>query len=165
MQSEFTIRPVRLTDAEAITGIYNPFITQTTISFETQPLTAEEMRQRIAEISSSYPYFVCEKSGQVCGYCYVHAWKERKAYAHTLEVTIYLAPSAQGHGVGVEMLRQLIDASRQCGAKVLIACITGGNDRSIRLHRSLGFEQVSCFKNVGYKFGKLLDVVDLELIL
>lgn len=165
MYPEIIIRPVRIADAEAVLNIYNPFITQTTVSFETQPLALEKMRQRIEGISSSYPYFVCELEDRVCGFCYAHAWKERRAYAHTFEVTIYLSPLAQGKGVGVIMLRRLIEASRQRGAKVLIACITANNERSIRLHRSLGFEQVSHFKNVGCKFGQILDVVDMELVL
>lgn len=166
MSSQITIRPVRPTDdAQAITDIYNPFITQTTVSFETEPLSVEVMRQRIEEISANYPYFICEEEGKVCGYCYVHAWKERKAYAGTLEVTIYLSPSAQGRGIGTKMLKRLIDVCKQRGTKALIACITEGNNHSIRLHQSLGFKQVSHFKNVGYKFGKMLDVVDLELLL
>lgn len=159
------IRKVKPTDAEAITSIYNPFITDTTVSFETEPLSTDEMLKRIKEISAQYPYYVYEEDRKVQGYCYVHAWKERKAYAHTFEVTIYLAPSAQGHGIGKEMLKLLIEESKNLGAKALVACITEGNNHSIALHRSLGFEQVSHFKNVGYKFGRMLDVIDLELIL
>ena len=165
MSQAINIRKVRPSDATAITAIYNPFITDTTVSFETEPLSPAQMLQRIEQISAHYPYYVCEIEGQVCGYCYVHPWKERMAYSHTLEVTIYLAPLAQGYGVGRQMLQKLIDDSREIGAKALIACITEENEHSIHFHRSMGFEQVSHFKNVGYKFGRMLDVADFELLL
>ena len=157
------IRKVKSSDAAAITAIYNPFITGTTVSFETEPLTTAQMLQRIEQIALHYPYYVCEEDGNVCGYCYVHPWKERKAYSQTLEVTIYLSPSAQGRGIGKQMLLKLIDDCRMMGAKALIACITAENEHSIRFHRSMGFEHVSHFKHVGCKFGRMLDVVDLEL--
>ena len=160
------IRKVTLDDAAAITRIYNPFVTDTTVTFETVPVSVDEMRRRIAEISAQYPYYVWQDdAGDVTGYCYVHAWKPRAAYAYTYEVTIYLAPEAQGQGIGRQMISLLINESRQLGAQALIACITEGNEHSIRLHRSMGFEQVSHFRKVGRKFGQVLDVVDLELVL
>lgn len=165
MSSVIEIRRVRPSDAAAITAIYNPFITDTTVSFETEPLTTAQMLQRIEQISAHYPYYVCEIGGQVCGYCYLHPWKERVAYSHTLEVTIYLVPSAQSQGVGRQMLQRLINDGRNMGAKALIACITEENEHSMHFHRSMGFEQVSHFKNVGYKFGRMLDVADFELLL
>ena len=73
------IRKVRLDDAPSITNIYNPFITQTTVSFETEKVSTEQMAKRIKEISTLYPYYVYEEDGQVLGYCYLHAWKERAA--------------------------------------------------------------------------------------
>lgn len=86
------IRKVTPDDAQAITDIYNPFITHTTVTFETEPVSVDEMRRRIVTLSADYPYYVYEHQGQVLGYCYLHAWKPRAAYARTLEVTIYLAP-------------------------------------------------------------------------
>lgn len=157
------IRKVTLADAPVITSIYNRYIEETTISFEEAPLSESEMAERIREISASFPYYVYEVDGQIAGYCYAHKWKERAAYGHTLETTIYLAPRYLHHGVGTLLMKRLIDDCRKAGYRALIACITGGNEASIGLHRSLGFEQVSHFKNVGMKFGKMLDVVDLEL--
>lgn len=159
------IRPVTLADAQAITDIYNPFITQTTVTFEVEAVSVEEMASRIKDISAHYPYYVYEKDGRVMGYCYLHAWKPRPAYARTLEITIYLAPEAQSRGIGRPMIERLIADARQIGAQALIACITQGNDHSVRFHQSMGFKQVSHFEKVGYKFGRMLDVVDLELSL
>lgn len=159
------IREVTPEDAAALAAVYNPFVTGTAITFETQPVSAAEMRRRIEELSPRYPYYVYEDGGEVLGYCYLHPWKPRAAYSRTWEVTIYLSSAAQGRGVGSEMLRRLIADARERGVIALIACITQGNEHSIGFHKHLGFKQVSLFEKVGYKFGRMLDVVDLELVL
>ena len=159
------IRKVNATDAQAIAHIYNHYVLNTTISFETQAVTTAHMLHRITSISAQYPYLVYEHEGRVVGYCYAHLWKERVAYSQTLETTIYLHPDYCHRGIGKRLMQQLIEQWRAQGFHALIACITGGNEGSIALHQSLGFEQRSCFKEVGHKFGAWLDVVDLELIL
>lgn len=154
-----------MADAPAIAAIYRAYVTETTISFETVAPTEAEMGRRIAELSAHGPYLVYEEEGEIAGYCYAHAWKERMAYCHTLETTIYLAPAHQGKGIGRQLMTALIDACRRQGVHALIACITADNRASCALHSSLGFEQVSLFKEVGQKFGQWLDVVDYELVL
>lgn len=99
------------------------------------------------------------------GYCYAHQWKERAAYSKTLETTIYIDKDATRQGLGRIMVKLLIDICRNEGYRALIACITQGNEASIKMHESLGFKQVSEFKEVGFKFDTWLDVVDLELLL
>lgn len=125
----------------------------------------EEMASRIAEITARFPYFVCEENGQVLGYCYAHLWKQRAAYSKTLEVTIYLDRNATRRGLGRMMTAHLVEQCREQGYHALIACITEGNDASVRMFSGLGFDEVSAFKEVGNKFGRLLSVTDLELIL
>ena len=159
------IREVRPDDAAQIAEIYNRYILETTISFETQPLSAEDMRIRIEEISSYFPYFVAENNGKLTGYCYAHPWKERAAYCKTLETTIYLASEAKGKGLGTRLIDRLIDECRNRGYHVLIACITAENEESCQFHERLGFKKVSHFEQVGQKFGRWLDVADYELIL
>lgn len=159
------IRPVTLSDAERITEIYNHYIAETTISFETEPLTVAQMADRINDISAHWPYFVYEHNGNVLGYCYAHPWKERAAYSATPETTIYLDKDATRRGIGRLLMQHLIEACRTKGFHALIACITADNAPSIALHKDLGFSQVSLFKEVGRKFDRLLDVVDMELIL
>ncbi len=159
------IRIVRLDDAAEIAAIYKDYVLTTTVSFETEPVGEEPMRERIAEISSRFPYFVYEQEGRIVGYCYAHPWKERAAYANTLETTVYLSPDACGQGIGKQLMLRLIEACRQQGVHALIACITAENTHSIGFHASLGFRQVSLFRQVGYKAGRWLDVVDMELML
>ena len=157
------IRPVTATDAHRIVDIYNDYILNTTISFETKPLTVEQMRCRIEEIASHCPYIVWEEDGEIAGYCYAHPWKERAAYHLTLETTVYLSPQYFRKGIGSQLMQRLIEDCRKMGFKVLIACITADNEASIEMHRHLGFKQVSYFEQVGEKFGKMLDVVDMQL--
>lgn len=159
------IREVRHEDAAAIAAINNHYVMHSDASFDEEPIDEEAMRQRIAAIAAAYPYFVCEEEGVVVGYCFVHPWKTRPAYGRTLETTVYLAPGHTGKGIGRTLMLQLIEACRRRGVHSLIACITGGNRSSIALHEALGFRAVSHFREVGWKFGRWLDVVDYELIL
>lgn len=159
------IRPVTLQDAPDIVAIYNEYIAHSTITFDMNPLTTQEMQQRISEISQRYPYFVYEEDGIVEGYCYAHAWKEKEAYNRTLETTVYLSPAFTGKGIGRELMQRLTDECRRRGVHALIACITSENTASCHFHAALGFRQVSSFKEVGMKFGRWLDVADYELIL
>lgn len=167
MSSHSTIRSVTPSDYKAITDIYNHYISNTVISFETKPLTYEEMEERIKHISATNPYLVSiSPEGELEGYCYVHPWKERAAYSRTVEATVYLRPDRTGGGIGMRLMEILIEECRKSG-KVdnLIACITYGNDASCHMCEKLGFKKVSHFHKVGHKFDRILDVVDYELSL
>lgn len=159
------IRRVKLQDAKAITTIYNEYVEHSVVTFDTEPLREEDMRSRIAEIAARFPYFVYEEDGRVTGYCYAHLWKERDAYKHTLETTVYMAPGYLGKGIGKMLMQRLIEECKREGYHALVACITEGNAASDSLHLGLGFKQVSHFEKVGLKFGRWLDVVDYELLL
>lgn len=150
-------------DAAALAAIYNEYVLGTTISFETEAISPEQMVARVSGFAAEYPYLVYEEAGVVLGHCYAHRWKERAAYAHTWESTIYLAPQACGKGVGMALMQELISRCKAAGCRVLIACVTQGNERSQRFHERLGFRQVSHFHGVGEKFGQKLDVVDYQL--
>lgn len=159
------IRNVELQDAAQIADIYNGYVRNTDISFETEQVGKAEMQERIRQIAARYPYIVYEKEGRIAGYCYAHEWKERAAYSKTLETTVYLHPAFKRQGIGNALMRALIEECRKAGFHALIACIIDDNKGSIALHEQLGFRQVSHFKEVGYKFGRWLGVVDYELLL
>ncbi|MBR5889741.1 MAG: N-acetyltransferase [Akkermansia sp.] len=157
------VRPVSPDDAAILAAIYNYYVCETVISFETEPLSEGEMRERIVQTSAGFPYLVCEVDGQVVGYAYAHRWKERAAYYLTWESTIYLHREHCGQGLGCLLMEALLPQCRERGCRALIACITGENTASVAFHESLGFRPVSHFPAVGCKFGRLLDVVDLYL--
>lgn len=160
------IRPVKDHDASNIMNIYNHYITESTISFETVPLTLEQMQTRITDIAAKYPYFVSvSEEGILNGYCYAHAWKERAAYGKTLETTVYISEEYKNQGIGFDLMTRLIDRCREEGYRTLIACITANNTKSINFHKRLGFKQVSHFEKVGHKNGEELDVIDMQLVL
>ena len=157
------IRQVELQDAKAITNIYNEYVLHSVATFDTEPVQEEEMRARIAEISSRFPYFVYEEDKEITGYCYAHTWKERSAYRYTLETTVYLSPGHTGKGIGMLLMQRLIEACRENGYRALIACITEGNEASNILHERLGFKQVSRFTKVGCRRLRTSAAPDLRL--
>lgn len=159
------IRKITLADVEAITEIYNGYVRESDATFETVPLNVTEMKSRVEDISNDFPYFVDMEGDELAGYCYAHPWKARAAYQYTLETTVYLSPNYFRRGIGRKLMETLIEECRSRGFHSLIACITSGNEASNALHESLGFKQVSDFKEVGMKFGRWLGVVDYELIL
>ncbi len=159
------IRPYTAGDAPAIADIYAHYVSETVISFETVPPTRGEMELRLREIAASFPCLVDEERGVVRGYAYAHLWKERAAYAHTWEATVYLHPAHRGQGVGSQLLGRLVEECRKRGCHALVACVTGGNEASEAMLRAFGFARVSLFPEVGQKLGRWLDVVDYELLL
>ncbi|MDR1675059.1 MAG: GNAT family N-acetyltransferase [Tannerella sp.] len=159
------IRKVTEQDAEAIVGIYNYYVEKTIITFETETVSTAEMRQRIAAISSDYPYHVYEIDGRVAGYCHAAQWKKRSAYHRTAESTVYVDPGLRNRGIGRSLMTQQIELLRQMDIHAVVACISIPNPESIRLHESLGFEKVSHFREVGWKLDIWVDVGDWELLL
>lgn len=159
------IRPMNMTDAEAIAGIYSYYTEHTVITFDTEKYDRTAMQKKLAPIVEKYPAFVCLEGDNIVGYCYAHEWKEKPAYRHTAEVTIYLHPAHTRQGYGAHLMQHLIKACRAQGLHNLIACITWPNENSTEFHEKMGFRQVSHFKGVGFKFGRRLDVADYELTL
>ena len=159
------IRKVKPDDALDIALIYNYYVENSTITFETSPVSTEDMAKRISDISGKYPYFVYEESDKIIGYCYVSSWKKKAAYNKTVESTIYVVKDFQGKGIGCALMNKLIEVLREKSFHAVIACITIPNPTSIKLHEKLGFRKVSEFREVGFKFEKWLNVGDWELLL
>ena len=159
------IRKAELTDAHAIAEIYNYYIANTTVTYETETITAEEMERRIKEISEKYPYLVYEEDGKVVAYCYAHPWRTRAAFLHTLETSIYLSHTAKRHGIGTKLLTKLIDIIKQQGYHALIATITDENKESDAFHKRMGFRQVGQYEQVGWKFNRWIGLNCYEMIL
>ncbi|MDR3276818.1 MAG: GNAT family N-acetyltransferase [Treponema sp.] len=159
------LRFVRPGDAAAIAEIYNYYITETVISFDEELTTAAEMEERIARISAEYPWLVLEEGGALLGYAYAHRWHERAAYRYTAEVSIYLRQGLEGRGLGTALMERLLEELRKTEIHALISCLTLPNEGSTALHEKFGFSQAGHYREVGSKFGQLLDVGYWELIL
>ena len=160
-----TIREVSPNDARAICDIYNDYVRDTAISFETEPVTEHEMEQRIGRITiGGYPFYVGETGDGIAGYAYINRWNNRCAYTSTAEITIYLDKDKTGKGYGTLLYDHLLKNIDRQKIHVLIAGICIPNDESIRLHEKFGFRQVSCMKEIGYKLGQWRDVGHWQLI-
>lgn len=153
------IRTATLNDAAAIAEIYNPYIAETIITFEEQPVSSEEIQERISKVfADGLPYLVAENEGRVCGYAYATQWRARSAYRFSTETTVYVAKTRTGHGIGSALYRELVSRLASCGAHLAIGGIALPNEASVALHENLGFKKVAHFEQVGKKFGRWVDV-------
>ncbi len=152
------IRPVKLEDAAQIAEIYNYYIKNTHVTFETEPLTGAEMQERIAETTVKYPYLVAEEDGEVCGYAYAAQFKLRQAYQYAAEVSIYVKNSTKQKGVGSRLYERLFEELAETSVHTIVAGISLPNDASVSFHEKLGFVKTARFREVGYKLGRWIDV-------
>ena len=151
MERHFAIRLAAACDAAALLDIYAPYITDTAITFEYEVPAAEEFAARIQETLATHPYLVCERDGVPVGYAYAHRIRERAAYDWAAELSIYLAPAAQGQGVGTALYQCLTDLLVLQHLRVLYGCVTLPNEKSRRLHEKLGFSLVGVWHGSGWK--------------
>ncbi len=159
------IRPVAPGDAAAIAAIYAPYIRDTTITFEEEPVSEAEMAARIAKVTADYPWLVLEEGGALLGYAYGSTWRTRAAYRFSTETAIYLAPGAQGRGLGTELYRALLHELRARGFHSALGCLALPNEPSVRLHERLGFRKAGHMREAGRKFDRWVDVGFWELLL
>jgi L-amino acid N-acyltransferase YncA len=153
-------------DAESIARIYNYYVQHTVITFEEEPVSAQTMATRIADIQSlSLPCLVAEMENVIVGYAYATKWKVRSAYRYSVETTIYLEHGRQGHGIGSTLYSGLLRILRERGIHVAIGGAALPNDASAALHEKLGFEHVATFRQVGFKHDRWVDVAYWQMVL
>lgn len=160
-----TLRPSTDADVPAITAIYAHHVLHGTGTFETTPPTEGDMaNRRLDVLGRGLPYLVAEQAGRVVGFAYCQWFKPRPAYRYSAEDSIYLHPDAAGQGLGKQLLTALVHQARQAGLRKLIAVIgDSGNAGSIGVHRSVGFSHVGTIRSCGWKFGRWLDIVLMEM--
>src|SRR4030043_720991 len=159
-----TIRKAEPKDLAAITDIYNQAILNTTATFDTSTKTAGEQKAWFDKHSEKYPVLVGLEDNKVVGWASMSAWSDRCAYADTAEVSLYVREGHMGKGVGRKLSGAILQAGREGGLHTAIARIAEGNAVSIRLAESLGFKHIGVMREVGRKFGKLLDVYLMQII-
>jgi phosphinothricin acetyltransferase len=156
------IRAVEVADAAALARIYEPYVTDTPITFEETPPTATEFAERIASIVPKYPFLVAQTDENVIGYAYASAHRPRVSYRWSVDVAVYIDPQYHRRGVGVMLYEKLLPILTEQGFAMAYAGITLPNAASVGLHRRIGFRDVGVYRNVGYKLGQWLDVIWLE---
>jgi L-amino acid N-acyltransferase YncA len=159
------IRYAKANDAAEICKIYNHYVLGTTITFEEEPVSTDEMAQRIAETLQSLPWLVWEQDESLQGFCYASKWKGRCAYRHSVESTVYVRADSIGRRIGSRLYRALLDELRRRKFHTVIGGIALPNDASVALHEKLEFEKVAQFREVGNKFDRWTDVGYWQLLL
>ena len=149
-------------DLSAMLAIYKPYVEHTTYSFEYEVPSMEVFTRRFCDHVEQFPWLVWEEDGAVLGYAYAGAPWERSAYRWCAEVSIYLAPSVHGRGIGRALYAVLEDILTKQGYRVAYALITTENSGSVRFHEKLGYTYHSTFENCGYKMGRWLGVIWLQ---
>jgi phosphinothricin acetyltransferase len=160
-------RPSTDADVAAITGIYRHHVLHGTGTFEIDPPSETEMQaRRLDVLGKGLPYLVVEDAGTVIGFAYCNWFKPRPAYRFSAEDSLYLAPSAAGHGLGRMLLGELMASAQRAGVRKLIAVIGDSNNlASIAAHRACGFEHAGVMNGCGWKFERWLDVVLMQCAL
>jgi L-amino acid N-acyltransferase YncA len=163
----FIIRDADARDIQMITEIYRESVMNGTASYELDAPDEAEMRARFAAISGKgYPYIVVvDEEGTIFGYAYASAYRTRPAYNWLVEDSIYLAPAARGRGLGRALLDELLQRCQELGFRQMVAVIGGASQASIAVHRAAGFEICGTMKATGFKHGKWLDTVTMQIAL
>ena len=158
------IRKASFDDLNDITDIYNESILKTVATFDTEKKSIEQQKIWFKDHGSKNPILVAEENGIVLGWAALSKYSTRCAYSDSAEISLYVKEIYQNKGIGKKLLKKIIEAGEKVGLHVVIARITEGNEKSIYLHKSVGFEHVGVMKEVGIKFGKRLDVYLMQKI-
>ncbi len=163
-----TLRPATEGDLDAITAIYAEAVRHGSASYELDPPSRAEMAERFAALRDrSYPYIVAEDGERVAGYAYAAPFRTRPAYRFIVEDSIYIAADWKGRGVGRLLLQGLMEACEALGFRQIVAVIGDGSpdSASVRLHEAMGFRHCGTMEGTGFKHGRWLDTVIMQLAL
>jgi len=165
--SNLVVRDATPADLDRITEIYADAVRTGTASYELTPPDRAEMRERFDDLKAGgFPYLVAtDEEGTVLGYAYAGAFRTRPAYRFTVEDSVYVAPEAKGRGIGRLLMERLIEAVRMLGFRQIVAVIGDGraDSASVKLHEKLGFVHSGRLVGSGYKHGRWLDTVFMQL--
>ncbi len=160
------IRIATLADLEPTLEIYNHAVLHTTASYDYDPRSLLEHQRWYADkLEHGFPLLVAEQGGQVVGFATYSGFRAKIGYQYTLEHSVYVHPEFQGRGVGSALMPPLLEAAWARGAHVLMAGIDSSNAGSIAFHRRYGFVEVATLREVGFKFGRWLDLTFMQLTL
>jgi phosphinothricin acetyltransferase len=154
-----SVRGATASDAAAIAGIYNHYVAATVVTFEEEPVPVAEIARRVEEVrSASLPWLVAEADAGVVGYAYARPWNPRTAYRFSAEITVYLAPAHAGRGIGSQLYAELFPMLQARRIHAVMGGIALPNEASVALHEKFGLRRVALFEEVGFKFGRWIDV-------
>lgn len=159
------IRTATEADIHAIMTIYNDAVVNTVATFDTVPRTLEQQQQWFGQHGERNPVLVAELGGTVVGWASLKPYSDRLAYERTAELSMYIHPDFRGQGIGKRLMERLLNAGKEAGLHTVLSRIVEGNDSSIYIHRTFGFDYVGVMREVGFKFDRMLDVVMMQKML
>jgi len=159
------IREATAEDLGAIEGIYNHYVIHSACTYQETPGSLEERRTWFDAHGPGYPIIVAEIDGKIVGYGSLSPFHSRSGYRFTVENAVYVRDEFRGRGIGGLLLGELIRRAHLLGFRAIIACVDAEQTASLRLHERHGFVRCGLFRQIGFKFGRWLDVVYLELVL
>jgi phosphinothricin acetyltransferase len=165
MKSALEIRPATESDLAAINDIYNHYVRHSTCTYQEEPETMADRRRWFGHHGAQHPVIVATDAGRVAGWGSLSAYHARSAYRRTVENSVYVHHEQHRRGIGSRLLEALIARARGAGHRAIIAGIDGEQTASIKLHAKFGFEHAGHLREVGFKFGRWLDVIYMELLL
>ncbi|AUW59748.1 GNAT family N-acetyltransferase [Sphingobium sp. SCG-1] len=161
-----SVRSAAIDDAEAIAAIYAHHVSHGTASYEVVPPTAAETVEKIQMVTGQkWPFLVACDGSEVVGYGYAMQFRDRPAYAYACENSIYVAHDRRGDGIGKLLLKALLEAAEAYGFRQMVAVIGGAEPASVALHGACGFAQVGRLTGMGWKAGRWLDTVYMQIAL
>lgn len=160
-----TLRPATEADLGAIREIYNHYVERSTCTFQLEPETEAQRCAWFQGRSASHPVIVAETAGEVVGWAALSPWNSRRGYAFTAEASIYVRHDMHRKGLGRALLLDLIDRARKAGLHAILGGTCAEQSASLALQESVGFKQAARLKEVGYKFGRWLDVIYMQLLI
>jgi phosphinothricin acetyltransferase len=159
-----SIHPATPADLPAITEIYNEAIRNTIATFDTEEKTVADRMAWLAAHDDQHPVTTADLNGEVVGWASLSRWSDRCAYDGTAEVSVYVHHMHRGQNIGTALLKDIVARGEQCGLHTLVSRIAVGNGPSVHLHEEAGFLHIGIMREVGRKFGRLLDVAMMQLI-
>lgn len=159
------IRQAKREDLSTIVDIYNEAVLHTVATFDTVPRTLVQQEAWFEAHGAMYPVVVAEQQGKVVGWASLNPYSDRLAYERTAELSLYIHNEYRGQGLGQRLTAAVLEAGRLAGLHTVLSRIAEGNDSSVYIHEKFGFTHVGVMKEVGYKFGRLLDVLIMQKML
>lgn len=162
MHPGWLIRDADIDDAGACAALYAPYVTDTAITFELEPPSAQDMAGRIAAAVQTHAWVVLTDGNGLLGYAYAHRFAERAAYRWACETSVYLQTGLRRRGAGRVLYGELFARLAGRGFRRAVAGMTLPNDASVGLHRAVGFEPVGTYRRIGWKHGSWHDVAWMQ---
>jgi L-amino acid N-acyltransferase len=162
---EVKLRPATELDLSVINDIYNHYVLRSTCTYQEQPEPLSERYQWFSEHDARHPIIVAEHGRQVVGWGSLSPYHRRSAYRNTVENSVYVHPDWQEKGIGSLILQDLVDRAQRLGHHAVIAVIDADQAHSVRLHAKFKFQRAGHLQQIGFKFGRWLDVIYMELML